>query len=136
MNWKLILQLSLFGFAMALATISLIPSTIEPVFWLLIFVVCAYLIAKNVSKKHFLHGFIVSLVNSVWVTAAHVSSFGTYLANHPEQAEMSARMPLPEHPQVMMLVTGPIIGAVSGLVLGLFSFVAGKIVKKSTDHEV
>jgi hypothetical protein len=131
MNWKLILQLSLFGLAMALATISLIPSAIEPIFWLLIFLICAYLIAVKAPGKHFLHGFFVSLVNSAWITTAHVVMYGTYMANHPEQAEMSARMPLPDHPQLMMVLTGPVIGALSGLVLGLFSFIAGKIVRKS-----
>jgi uncharacterized membrane protein len=31
----------------------------------------------------------------------------------------------------MMLVMGPVVGIVSGLVLGLFCFVAAKIVKKT-----
>jgi hypothetical protein len=83
------------------------------------------------TGKYFLHGFFVSLVNSVWITTAHVAFFSTYMANHPEQAEMSTRMPLPDHPQLMMVLTGPVIGAVSGLVLGLFSIIAGKFVKKS-----
>jgi hypothetical protein len=131
MNWKLIFQLSLFGLAMALATISLIPSAIEPIFWLFIFSLCAFLIAKKAPGKHFLHGFLVSLVNCVWITAAHVAFYVTYMANHPEQAEMNTRMPLPDHPQLMMLLTGPVIGAVSGLVLGLFSLIAGKLMKKS-----
>ncbi len=131
MNWKLIFQLSLFGLAMALATISLISSAIEPIFWLLIFVACAFLIAKKAPGKYFLHGFLVSLVNCVWITAAHVAFYSTYLANHPEMAEMNAKMPLSDHPQLMMLLTGPVIGAVSGLILGLFSFIAGKLVKKS-----
>jgi uncharacterized membrane protein len=29
-----------------------------------------------------------------------------------------------------MLITGPIIGIISGLILGLFAFIAGKIFKK------
>lgn len=32
MNWKLIVRLSLFGLAMGIATMFLIPSTIEPIF--------------------------------------------------------------------------------------------------------
>jgi hypothetical protein len=32
MDWKLILGLSLFGLAMAIATVFVIPSSIEPVF--------------------------------------------------------------------------------------------------------
>jgi len=132
MNWKLIFQLSLFGLAMALATISLIPSAIEPIFWLLIFFACAFLIARKAPGKFFLHGFLVSLVNCIWITAAHVACSSTYLSNHPEMAEMNAKMPLSDHPQLMMMLMGPVFGAVSGLILGLFSFVAGKLVKKSS----
>lgn len=52
MNWKLIFQLSLFGLAMAFATVTWIPSNIEPIFWLAIFIICAYLIATKCSAKH------------------------------------------------------------------------------------
>jgi hypothetical protein len=131
MNWKLIFQLSLFGLVMAFATVFWIPTGIEPLCWLIIFGICAFLIAKQSPGKPFLHGFLVSLVNCVWITAAHVSLYGAYMANHPEMAEMSAKMPLPDHPRVMMALAGPVFGVLSGLVLGLFSFVAGKLVKKS-----
>jgi hypothetical protein len=129
LDFKLILQLSLFGLAMAVATVFLIPSNIEPLFWLVIFIACAVLIAKSRSDKHFLHGFLVSLANCVWVTGAHILLFESYIARHPQEAEMMAKMPAPDSPRLMMLMTGPIVGIISGLVLGLFAFVAGKIVK-------
>lgn len=47
MNWPLILKLSLFGLVMGIATVFVIPSRVEPLFWLGIFVVCAYVIAKQ-----------------------------------------------------------------------------------------
>ena len=130
MNTKLIFQLSLFGLAMAIATVFWIPSNIEPIFWVVIFIICAYLIAKKTTGKYFLHGLLVSIVNSVWITAAHIIFVSTYLSNHPQQVEMMAKMPLPTHPRIMMLITGPIIGIISGLILGLFAFVASNIVKK------
>lgn len=129
MNWKLILQLSLFGLAMAIATVFVIPSNIEPLFWLAIFIVCAYLIAKNCSEKYFLTGLLVSLLNAVWITAAHILLFDTYIANHTQEATMMTNMPISVNPKLMMLITGPVIGAVSGLILGLFAFIASKIVK-------
>jgi hypothetical protein len=43
MNWKLIITLSLFGLAMGIATVFVVPSTVEPLCWLAIFVVCAVL---------------------------------------------------------------------------------------------
>ena len=129
MNWKLIFQLSLFGLAMAISTVYWIPFHLEPLFWLAIFIVCAYLIARNCTGKFFLYGFLVSLVNSVWITAFHVLLFNRYIADHPKEVEMLSTMPMPNHPRWMMLMTGPIIGVISGLVLGLFALVASKIWK-------
>lgn len=130
MNKKLIFRLSLFGLFMAIATVYWIPSNIEPIFWLAIFIICAYLIAKKCSGKYFLHGFLVSLANCVWITGGHILLYHTYMANHAEEAAMTAKMPMPDHPRLMMLMMGPIVGIVSGLVLGLFAFIASKIMKK------
>ena len=130
MNWKLIFRLSLFGLAMAIATVYFIPSNIEPFCWLVIFIICSYIIAKNCSSKYFLHGLFVSLLNAVWITSAHIILFDTYIANHPQEAAMMTKMPMPDSPRLMMLMTGPVIGLVSGIVLGLFAFIASKVVKK------
>jgi len=130
MNWKLIFYLSLFGLGMAFVTVFWIPTKIEPLFWLVIFVSCAYLIAKKCKGRYFLHGFLVSLLNSVWITAVHVILYPSYIATHPEMAQMDANMPMPDRPQLMMVIIGPVFGAISGLVLGLFSFIASKLVKK------
>ena len=138
MNWNLILRLSLFGLAMGIATVFWIPTHVEPFFWLAIFVLCAILIARRCSKRYFLHGFLVSLCNSVWITAVHAAFFDRYVAFHPEVLQMSASLPLSEHPRVAMVLFGPVVGAVFGLVLGLLSvicrvvaFIASKLVKKA-----
>ncbi len=130
MNWKLIFSLSLFGLFMAFATVYFIPSTIESICWLIIFIICAYIIAKNVLSKYFLHGFCVSLVNCVWITAVHILLFKTYIVNHPKEAAMMLKMPMPNHPRRMMLIVGPAVEIISGLILGLFAFIASRIVKK------
>ena len=130
MNWKLILQLSLFGLGMAISTVYFIPSDIEPLCWLAIFIVCAWLIAKKCSEKYFLHGLLVSLLNAVWITAAHVLLFHAYVAHHEQEMTMMAKMPMPNHPRLMMLITGPVIGLISGLILGLFAFIASKIINR------
>lgn len=130
MNWKVIFTLSLFGLGMAIATISLIPSNIEFWFWLGIFIFCAYTIAKRCSGAYFLHGFFVALLNCVWVTGAHVLFADTYLEYHKAEAAMMLNSPTGISVRAMMLVMGPVIGIISGLVLGLFSFIASKIVKR------
>jgi len=131
LDWKLILKLSLFGLAMGLATVFVVPSSIEPVLWLVVFVVCAYIIGKRVQSKHFLHGFLLGLVNCVWVTGSHVLFFSRYLANHPKEAAMMANMPLAISPRLMMAVVGgPVAGVISGIVIGVLALIVGKIYKQ------
>ena len=114
---------------MALATVWVIPSTVEPIFWLVIFLVCAFLIARSGAPNPFLHGFLVSIVNAAWITSVHVIFAGAYLARHPQEAEMLKTMPMPDAPRLMMAITGPVVGIVSGLVLGALALIASKIVK-------
>ncbi len=130
MNWKIILQLSIFGLIMAIGTVSLIPITIEPIFWLAIFVFSAYVIAKVCNEKYFLNGFCVCLVNCFWIISIHVLFAKAYTNNH---LQVIGSMPgsLAIHPRLGMLATGPGFGVVSGLVLGSFSWIAAKFVKKA-----
>jgi hypothetical protein len=127
MNLKLILQLSMFGLIMALATISLIPEKIEFLFWLLIFGFCAYTLAKVGSGRYFLHGFVLSLFNSLWLTIAHLLFFSTYMAHHPGVAAMTNSWG--PHPRIGTLILGVPSGIFFGLIQGLFAFIAAKIVK-------
>ena len=133
MNYRLIVALSFFGLAMGIATVYVIPSSIEPFCWLAIFVVCAVIIARKAPGKPFWHGLLVSLVNSFWITSAHVLLFDAYIAGHPREAGMMAGSPLP--PRLMMLLTGPAIGLISGVVLGLFALIAARIVKRSPSSD-
>jgi len=129
MDWKLIFGLSLFGLAMAIATVFVIPSNVEPVFWLAIFLLCAYLIARKRPDRHFLHGLLVGIMNSVWITTAHIIFFSQYIANHPKEAAMMSSTPLPDSPRLMMACVGPIVGIISGAIIGLLAYVAAKLVK-------
>lgn len=129
LDGKLVFLLSMFGAAMGVLTVFVIGPNVEPIFWLLIFVVCAYLIAKKARGRLFLHGFVVSLLNSVWITSAHIAFASTYLAHHPGEVTMMAHTRMPDSPRVAMLVAGPVVGVVSGVVLGLLAHVAGKLLK-------
>ena len=75
MNWTLVMQFSLFGVAMGIATVFVIPSNVEPLLWLVIFAVCAYIIARRCSRQYFLHGLATSMANSVWITTSHILLF-------------------------------------------------------------
>jgi hypothetical protein len=130
MNGKLIFQLSLFGLAMAIATVFVIPSSIEPLFWLAIFIVSACLIATKAPGRYFLHGFLTSLMNSVWMTVAHVLLFDQYIANHAEEAQIMAQLNFPISPRMLMALMGPVTGILSGVVLGIFSMIAAKLISR------
>jgi hypothetical protein len=133
MSWKIIIRLSFFGLAMAFLTVFWIPTKTEPVFWVIIFIVCAYIIAKYSPGRFFLHGFLVSIVNSIWITGVHILFYDTYIINHPDMTQMNSSLPLQDSPRLLMLIIGPFFGAVSGIILGLFALIAGKFVKRSYD---
>lgn len=126
MNWKLILRLSMFGLAMGIATVFLIPSSVEPFCWVVIFLICGIAIGRSTSRP-FITGLLLGLANCVWITTAHIVFFRQYLASHSQEAEMMKSMPLPDSPRMMMAVTGPIVGIVSGIVIGLLSLLATKL---------
>ena len=131
MNWKLILQLSMFGLAMGIATVFVIPSKIEPAFWLVIFLYCAYAIAKGSAGAglQFLHGLLLGIANSVWITLSHILFYDAYIARHAQEAAMMQNPALPFSGKAMMAMIGPVIGLISGVILGIFALIAGKLVK-------
>jgi hypothetical protein len=130
MNWKLILQLSLFGLAMGVATVFVVPSTIEPIFWLFIWVVCAYLIAKGTRDLRYLHGLLVGLANSVWIIAAHVLLYDAYAARHAKEVAMTQSISGAVPQRVLVALLGIPAGFVSGILIGLFALVAGKLIAR------
>jgi hypothetical protein len=131
MNWKLIFRLSLFGVAMCIGTVFGLSARVEPFFWLVIFIICAFLIARRVPLRAFLHGLLLGIVNSVWVTAAHLIFFNRYLANHPQEAAimLSGRSAVP--PKVLMGMVGPAIGIISGVVIGVVAYALAKALASS-----
>jgi thiamine transporter ThiT len=129
MNLKLVFLLSLFGLAMAVATVFFIPDNLEPFFWVAIFLICAIVIANRCRKAFFLHGLLVGLLNSVWITGVHLLLFRKYISNHQDELAMMSKMQYGSHPRFLMLFIGPIVGLVSGLILGLLAFLASRLIK-------
>ncbi|HEY5084261.1 MAG TPA: hypothetical protein VII48_07070, partial [Rhizomicrobium sp.] len=93
-NWPLIFCLSLFGLAMGVGTVFFISSGIEPFLWIAIFLISAYCIARQCAHHRFLHGLIVGVANSVWITATHIVFFTFYMGAHAREAAMMHSMPL------------------------------------------
>ncbi len=128
MNWKLIFGLSLFGLAMAIATVYFIPPGPEPIFWLLLIIFWAYKVGKECEEKYFLQGFILSAVNGVWVTGIHLLLFADYAATHGKELarydKIAEGLTVPQ----AILIVDPLTWLASGLILGLFSVIASRFV--------
>jgi hypothetical protein len=115
---------------MAFGTISLIPEKTEFIYWLVIFVFCAFVIARQCASKQFWHGFWLSMVNSLWIIIAHGWFFKSYMAHHADMTTTNPVMnPFPSHPRVVMLIFSPIFGAVFGLIQGFFAYIVSRFVK-------
>lgn len=132
-NWKLVLLLSMFGLAMAIGSVFVIPPNIETPLWPVIFILIAILVARRAPGRYFLHGFFVGLMNWVWVAAAHLVLYDTYAARHTKDIAAMLSLPMPSLPPWAVLIVRafrargiPIPGA-SGLVIGLFSWIASKV---------
>ena len=129
MNWKLILALSLFGLAMGVGSLFGLGLA-EPLLWLAIFIIYAWVIARRAPGKYFLHGFLTSVVNSIWITAIHATFFSIYAKNNPQFVQSA---PPGINPRVLMIMMGPLFGMLFGLVAGLFAFIASKFVQGEHD---
>jgi hypothetical protein len=128
MSWKLILWLSMSGLAMAIGTTYVIPSKLAGPLFIAIFVVCAVMVARRAPGRFFLHGFLVGLMNWIWVSAAHVILIDAWRARHPVEAIAVPGLPplVASVVDLMRRFDVPIPGA-SGLIIGSLSWVASRI---------
>lgn len=136
MNWKLIFSLSLFGVAMGFASLTGWTQGIEWLLWLLIYLVSAWFIAQKAPAKHFLHGFVVGLLNGIVHAIIQAAFFDTYLASNAQVAEQFGNIPGGLPPLLFVLLSGPFIGVISGGILGLFAVIMMKLIKKDTTPTV
>jgi hypothetical protein len=127
MNAKLVFQLSLFGLAMAFGTVFFISAGVEPLCWLVIFLICAAVIGIRMTPRPFLHGVAIGVVNSIWITAVHIAFYTRYIATHAREAEMVRNAPM--SPRLMMALVGPLIGVASGVVLGVLAILATRLLR-------
>ena len=133
MNWKLIVSLSGFGLAMGIASVLGFTRGVEGVLWLIIGLVCAVWIARTTLAKQFLHGFMVGLIGGAIAPLIQVIFFSAYLSNNPETTEQFAQVPVGLSVRSFILVMTPIIGILSGVVLGLLAWAVSKIIKPTAN---
>ena len=134
MNWKLIFGLAGFGVLMGILSLFGYTQGIEWLLWLVIAVICSVVIAKTVSGKFFLTGLLVGILDGVFNSIVQSVFFDAYLSHNPRAAEGFGPIPGGLDPRFFILIAGPFIGLLYGLVLGLFAWLAGKLFRKPADR--
>lgn len=127
MNWRLLVYLSLFGFVMAIATISFVPTNIEMMIWPFIFGLSAYSIGKHCDRQFFLNGFILGVIDCIYLVAFRIAFFQTYNSVH---TDLLTRLSADVNQRMATIAATVIFGIISGLIIGLLSLAVAKIQKK------
>ncbi|MBC8486991.1 MAG: hypothetical protein H8D45_13260 [Bacteroidetes bacterium] len=130
MNWKTILLLSLFAILMGFLSVFGIIPDFEWLMWLVIAIVSGYVLNKQTKKLLFTHAVVTGIIMGVFNAVIQSVLFDTYLLTDP-QIEGLSQWPTTIEPQYFLLIAGPFIGIVYGLVIGLFALIFKKISKSS-----
>ena len=130
MNWKTILLLSLFAILMGFLSVFGVIPDFEWLMWLVIAIVSGYVLNKQTKKLLFTHAVVTGIIMGVFNAVIQSVLFDTYLLTDP-QIEGLSQWPTTIEPQYFLLIAGPFIGIVYGLVIGLFALIFKKISKSS-----
>jgi Na+/serine symporter len=119
MNWKLVVSLSGLGVLMGGASVLGLTRGSEGVLWLILAALATVVIVRKAQTRPLLHGFFVGFIGGGLAPVVQSLFFATYLANNPEVAEPFSRVPSGLGARYFVLILAPVIGLVSGVVLGL-----------------
>jgi hypothetical protein len=128
MKWKTILLLSLFGILMGLNSVFGIIKNVEWILWIIIAIVSAYVLNRRTEKLLVTHAVVTGLFMGILNAIIQSSLFDSYLANNPE-IEGFKQWPITAEPQYFLLMAGPFLGIIYGLIIGLFGLIIKKISK-------
>lgn len=127
MNWQLILTLSLLGVVVGLVSVFGFMGRLIWLLWLCVGGFCAWQFARKTRRYLFLHGFYLGIFIGVCASWVQAIFLPTYLSNNPGMAETFNGLPHNLNPALVLLIMGPIVGTVSGVVIGLLAIIAGKV---------
>ncbi len=130
MNWRLILFLSLLGIVLGIASVFGFTSGREWLAWLCIGVYSGWKFARRSREELFLHGFYLGILTGCFSSVIQALFVSAYLANNPRMVEALNALPQGLHPAAVVLIMGPIIGTVSGVLFGVLAVIIGKLVRR------
>ena len=126
MDWKVIIILSAIGLIMGLLSVKGFTQKLEPFLWLLFSIATSLVLSKNIDNKTFLHGLLIGLAWGIINGLTQSIFFDTYISNNPQLQQNFSKTTFMQ-PKYFVLVTGPIIGLITGLVLGGLSLLLKKV---------
>ncbi|MGH9787840.1 MAG: hypothetical protein ACRD4U_03945 [Candidatus Acidiferrales bacterium] len=132
MNWKLIVSLSGFGVVMGVLSVLGLSQGIEGWLWLALCIFCAGWMGTQLAERRFLHGFLTGLIGGAVAPVIQALFFSTYVANNPEFMQAAGQLPPGISPRIITVVAIPLGGLLSGVVLGLLTMLAGKVLYRSS----
>jgi len=124
MNLRLVLLLSTIALVAAIATVYVIPPAAESGCWVAVILTCALAVARLAPGKFFFHGFLVGLLNWLWVAASHVLLFSAFAARHPH--DLTGMQSVAGLPGWMRQYGIPIPGA-SGVLIGALAWLLSRV---------
>jgi len=129
MNWYLLLLLSAPGLIMGLLSLRGYTQKIEFFLWLALGLFAALVLARHAHPRWFLHALLVGLAWGVLNSIVQCTFFETYSVYNAEMLKGFQERPSPIPVRFFFLVLGPVIGAVTGLVLSGLTFILQKLIR-------
>lgn len=131
MNWRLVALLSCLSVVLAAVSLIGFARGHEWVLWLLIGIIGAWQFATKVSENHFLHGLYLGIFSGILNSIFRALFFESYIASNPNMLDALAGLPQDLSPRMVILIMGPLVGSLVGVVYGLLA-AAGSLVRKRT----
>jgi hypothetical protein len=117
MNWTLLVLFSFFGVVMGFLSVKGYTQRIEPFLWIAFMLIVALVFSKNIEYRLFLHGLLTGIAWGIINGGIQSYFFDSYVANNPAAHKNFEKITF-VHPRYFVLITGPVIGAITGIVLG------------------
>ncbi|MDD5088796.1 MAG: hypothetical protein PHI18_08365 [bacterium] len=127
MNWTLILLVSLISILIGLVSLFGLMDVNPWIVGAFTCVISALILGRFSRRKYFMHGFWAGVIGSLVSTMLMYLFWDTYLASNPAIADKLAQMPQGMDARTMTLISSIFGAAISGVVMGLLAWLAGRI---------
>lgn len=132
MKWRDILALSSMWWATCAFTAQGWTPGLDWLLWLLVGLLCASVMGRRLTQRHFLHGFLVGLIGGLGLgLALSMPLFRPYIGSErdaPWQQRLAGQLEL--SPPVFFAILMFVCSLFSGLTLGLATSLAGRFMQR------